>query len=276
MNKPTTFHDLTGYDLGCHEIGWSERDAILYALACGAKADELDLIYERDLRPLPGMVAALGLWAVERCGDLGVYDRKKSLHVSQRIVVHRPLARNATLTTHGRVTAVWDKGKVTIVEIEVACDLFTASYSIFLPGMGGWGGPQPPATEKIETPVLESVGEYQTSPEQAVLYRLTGDLHPVHVDAAVARGYGFERPILHGLCTLGIALRLLGKVSNRHPAELQTATARLSAPVLPGDLLTLRAAKIADGYAFDVAVGDRQVLKDGFASFAPRAEDATA
>lgn len=269
MTTPATFQDLIGYDLGRHQIGWTERDAILYALACGAQADELDLVYERDLRPLPGMVAALGLWAVERCGDLGVYDRRKSLHVSQGITLRDPLARSATLSTQGRVVAVWDKGKATIVEIEVSCDLFTASYSIFLPGIGGWGGLQAPAAAAGAAQALVPAGEYRTSPEQAVLYRLTGDLHPVHVDPEVARGYGFDRPILHGLCTLGIALRLLGKAAGRHPADLRNATARLSAPVLPGDLLTLRAAPSGDGYAFDVAVGDRLVLKDGFAGFGP-------
>ena len=137
MTKPTTFHDLIGLDLGPQDVSWTERDAILYALACGARAEELDLVYERDLRPLPGMVAALGLWAVERCGELGVYDRKKSLHVSQGIVMHRRMARAAVVPTRGRVVAVWDKGKATIVEIEVSSDVFTASYSIFLPGIGG-------------------------------------------------------------------------------------------------------------------------------------------
>lgn len=268
MTKPTTFHDLIGLDLGTQDVSWTERDAILYALACGARAEELDLVYERDLRPLPGMVAALGLWAVERCGDLGVYDRKKSLHVSQGIVMHRPMARAAVVPTRGRVVAVWDKGKATIVEIEVSSDVFTASYSIFLPGIGGWGGAQPRAAEKTEAPSLAAVGSYQTSPEQAVLYRLTGDLHPVHVDPEVAKGYGFARPILHGLCTLGIALRMLGPAFHRHPAELATATARLSAPVLPGDELVLRAAAVNDGIAFDVMVADRAVLKDGFARFA--------
>jgi acyl dehydratase len=267
MSVPLTFHDLIGYDLGQQDISWTERDAILYALACGAAADELDLVYERDLRPLPGLLTALGLWAVERCGALGVYDPKKSLHGSQAITLHGPLAPTAEISAQGRVAAVWDKGKATVVEIEVSCALFTARYTIFLPGIGGWGGQPGPAAARIDAPPLTEAARYQTSPEQAVLYRLTGDLHPVHVDPVVARSYGFERPILHGLCTLGIALRLLGKTFGSHPADLATATARLSAPVLPGDFLTLRAAPHADGYAFDVAVGDRQVLKDGFASF---------
>lgn len=268
MTTPTTFQDLIGLDLGSHDVSWTERDAILYALACGARAEDLDLVYERDLRPLPGLVAALGLWAVETCGDLGVYDRKKSLHVSQGIVMHRPMARAAVVPTRGRVVAVWDKGKATIVEIEVSSDVFTASYSIFLPGIGGWGGAQPPVAPQAEVASLSPMGSYQTSPEQAVLYRLTGDLHPVHVDPEVAGRYGFDRPILHGLCTLGIALRMLGPAFGRHPAELAAASARLSAPVLPGDILVLRAAALNDGIAFDVTVSDRAVLKDGFARFA--------
>ncbi len=269
MKRPQTFHDLIGCDLGTHEIGWSEKDAILYALACGAQAQELDLVYERDLRPLPGLASALGLWAVERCGDLGIYDRKKSLHVSQGIEIHAPLPRSARLGAQGRVTAVWDKGKATIVDIEVVCDLFTVTYSIFLPGIGGWGGPNAPAAATGVPVELSPVAEYRTSPEQAVLYRLTGDLHPVHVDAEVARGYGFDRPILHGLCTLGIALRMLGPAFGHHPATLRAATARLSAPVLPGDVLVLRAAPLGDDIVFDAVVGERQVLKECRARFAP-------
>ena len=274
MKHPETFHDLVGYDLGTQEIGWSEKDAILYALACGAQAHELDLVYERDLRPLPGLASALGLWAVERCGDLGIYDRKKSLHVSQGLEIHAPLPRSARLAARGRVTAVWDKGKATIVDIEVICEVFTATYSIFLPGIGGWGGQNAPAAAGTDTTAeLVTVAEYRTSPEQAVLYRLTGDLHPVHVDAEVAKGYGFERPILHGLCTLGIALRMLGRAFDFHPANLQAATARLSVPVLPGDLLIVRAAPWRNGIAFDARVGERQVLKDCWATYAPGTTD---
>jgi len=267
MKHPNTFHELIGYDLGVRDIGWTERDAILYALACGAGASELDLVYERDLRPLPGFISALGLWAVERCGDLGVYDRTKSLHVSQGIKIHAPIARAATLPSRGRVAAVWDKGKATIVDIEVSCEVFSASYSIFLPGIGGWGGPPAPSVRTETLPELATVAKYQTSPEQAALYRLTGDLHPVHVDGELAKSYGFDRPILHGLCTLGIALRMLGPAFGHHAADLSAATARLSAPVLPGDLLGVRAAQWEDGIAFEAMVGERLVLKDGRAKF---------
>lgn len=150
--------------------------------------------------------------------------------------------------------------------IEVSCAGFSASYSIFLPGIGGWGGEAPPAPV-ARAAELREVARFQTSPEQAVLYRLTGDLHPVHVDFEVAKAYGFERPILHGLCTLGIALRALAPALGRHPAGLASASARLSAPVLPGDELTILAADSAEGAVFEVRVGERAVLKDGFAAY---------
>lgn len=268
MTQPKTFHELIGFDLGTQEVGWTDRDAILYALACGARADELDLVYERDLKPLPGLASALGLWAVERCGDLGLYDRKKSLHVSQKIVMHAPMPRNAAIPSRARVSGVWDKGKATIVDIEVETELFSVGYSIFLPGVGNWGGPSASSPASGQGPGdLGPVAQYQTHPEQAVLYRLTGDLHPVHVDPEVAKGYGFERPILHGLCTLGIVLRELGRVFGSHPAHLSFASARLSAPVIPGDLLTIRAAEGQGGVHFEAASGDRVVLKDGVAKF---------
>ena len=268
MKQPTNFHELIGFDLGTKEVSWSERDAILYALACGAGAHELDLVYERDLRVLPGFVAALGLWAVEKCGDIGIYDRKKSLHVSQGIMMHAQMPRQASLQTTSRVVAVWDKSKATIVDIEVCSSVFTVTYSIFLPGVGGWGGTaSPPPSPSRQAPVLNPIAQYQTSPEQAVLYRLTGDLHPVHVDTEVAKGYGFDRPILHGLCTLGIALRMLGSATGHHPYDLLEATARLSMPVLPGDLLTLRVATSDGGVAFDMMVQEKQVLKEGWAKF---------
>lgn len=106
MSHPATFQDLIGHDLGRRTVEWSARDAILYALACGAEATDLDLVWERDLQVLPGIVAALGLWAVEACGDLGVYDHKKSLHVSQDLVIHAPLPAEGRFETTGKVIGV--------------------------------------------------------------------------------------------------------------------------------------------------------------------------
>lgn len=108
---------------------------------------------------------------------------------------------------------------------------------------------------------------YPTSANLAALYRLTGDRHPIHIDPEVATADGSERPILHGLCTLGIAAREIASAISRHPADLRKITARLSGPVLPGDSITLSAWGSGETIAFEAGVGERSVLKGGPASF---------
>jgi acyl dehydratase len=228
--------DIAGADLGEHVASYGPRDVILYALAVGAPPDRLDLVYERDLRAPSTLAASLGLWAVEAAGGLGAYDRRNSLHAAQRLRIHRPLEPEGRLGMCGRIDRVWDKGKAAVVEVEVECDAFAATYSIFLPGLGGWGGERGPSTRPPElAPIWHR--RYETAPDQAALYRLTGDLHPIHIDPAVAAANGFDSPILHGLCTLGIAAREAADAVGAHPADLRELEARLAAPVLPGDAL---------------------------------------
>jgi len=260
--------ELAGFDLGSRPVTYDGRDAILYALAVGAPADRLDLVYERDLRVLPTYACALGLWAVEKVGDLGAYDRKRSLHASQSLLVHRPMPREGTIEMRGRVESVWDKGKASIVNVAVESELFTAAYAIFLPGVGNWGGSPGPAAD---TPRSATAGSpwtcaIKTSPESAALYRLTGDLHPIHIDPEIARANGLDRPILHGLCTLGIAARVIAEAAGAHACDLRTISARLSAPVMPGDTIAVSACT-ADELLFEASAQDRIVLKDGRAKF---------
>lgn len=259
--------DLTGTDLGSHTASYDEAAAILYALAVGAPEDRLDLVYERDLRVLPTYACALGLWAVEAAGRLGAYDPTRSLHAAQGLVVHHPLPPAGALEMSGRVAAVLDKGKAALVQIEVTAREFSATYDIFLPGLGGFGGERGPAGPVTEPVELDHSDRYATSRGQAVLYRLTGDRHPVHVDPEVASANGFERPILHGLCTLGIATRIVADQTGEHPADLTELNVRLSAPVLPGDEIEVRSG-VRDGMAhFEANVGELTVLKAGTARF---------
>jgi acyl dehydratase len=262
--------DLAGYSLGKHILEYDDRDVILYALSVGASSEDIDLVYEKALRTLPCYAAALGLWAVEAAGELGAYDRNRSLHASQNLLMHSPLPSSGPVTTEGRIEAVWDKGKATLIEILVSSDQFTASYGIFLPGLGGWGGERGPSTPALEDPVELSWSDtFATNRDQATLYRLTGDRHPIHIDAAVARANGFDRPILHGLCTLGIAAKALAAAAGSHPADLQSLESRLAAPVMPGDAITTRAGVAPDGSLhFESAVGETPVLKAGRALFA--------
>ena len=108
-------------------------------------------------------------------------------------------------------------------------------------------------------------------PDHAALYRLTGDLHPIHIDIDVARANGFERPILHGLCTLGIVAMELANAADTHPTRLTELEARLAAPVMPGDTINIAASKIASGHlGFEATVNGTAVLTAGRALFQSR------
>lgn len=255
--------DLAGCDLGTRRLDFSADDAILYALAVGASASQLELVYEQNLRVLPTYGCALGLWAVEAAGDLGAYDRTRSLHVGQSLKVHEPL-RPGTIQMRGCVRSVFDKGRLTIVEVEVSAPSFEAGYTILLPGIGGWGGPPPEPSEPWE-PLVESwTGTVAVGPDAAALYRLTGDKHPVHVDASVAAGMGLDGPILHGLATMGMTARAVAAAVDAHPADLSAARVRFSNPVYPG--CELRIAAEADGNRArtDVSVEDATVMSGAF------------
>jgi acyl dehydratase len=259
--------ELAGTDLGSHTATYDEADAILYALAVGAPATELDLVYERDLRTLPTYACALGLWAVEAAGKLGAYDPKRSLHASQRLRVHGELPSGGQIPMAGRIANVYDKGKPALLEIEVSASVFSATYNIFLPGMGGWGGDRGPSKAGAPPVELTDRTAFQTSRDLAALYRLTGDRHPVHIDPAVAASNGFDRPILHGLCTVGITARAVARQAGAHPADLRELDVRLAAPVLPGDSLEIISGTHDGTTYFETRVGDTAVLSEGRARF---------
>ena len=261
-------YELKGYEFGKQSVHYEERDAILYALSVGARSSETSLIYERDLRVLPSFACTLGLWAVEFAGGLGVYDRNYSLHASQSLEVFQPLPKSGEFETAGKITGVWDKGKSAILDVEVECEYFRVSYGIFLPGLGGWGGERGvSSTEEVEGMRKSWSGTYKTSTEQAALYRLTGDLHPIHIDTVVAQANNFERPILHGLCTLGIVARIISESLGAKPTDLKKMEARLSSPVMPGDLIEVTADYNSNDITFEASVGTISVIKDGRALF---------
>lgn len=258
--------EIAGYDLGSRTIEYSEADAILYAIAVGAEASELDLVWENRMRVLPTYGLTLGLWAVEAAGELGAYDRMRSLHAAQRLDVHAAMPPSGVVELQGRIGAVWDKGKSAVVDIEVRCPQFTATYSIFLLGAGGWGGERGPAADPSDVAHTWSA-EHTTRQDLAALYRLTGDRHPVHIDPEVASAYGFSRPILHGLCTLGIAARMVAGATGAHPCDLTALEARFATPVFPGDTLQISAGTTGNWVHFDARVGDATVLSNGRADF---------
>src|SRR4051812_28045097 len=127
-------------ELGTRSVTYTDREAILYALAVGAAAEDLDLVFERDLRVLPTFGLGLGLWACDELGGRGYFSSTDSLHAGQRLEVLGHLPKSGELELAGRVAQVWDKGSAAIFEIEVSCEYSRAVYSIFAPGRGGGGG----------------------------------------------------------------------------------------------------------------------------------------
>jgi acyl dehydratase len=264
VDRPTAVDGLLGYEVGSSVSIYEERDAILYALSIGARATETELIYERRLRVLPTYAMALGLWAVEAVGALGAYDPVKSLHVGQRLEIHDELPRRGAIEMTAKVSAVWDKGSAALVEIAVSSAPFDAAYGIWIPGAGGFGGERGPSSPRPseDAPPPEHHLEVGTSPEQAALYRLTGDLHPLHIDPQVAEAAGFSGPILHGLCALGVCSLSLARAAGADPVGLEDLTGRFAAPIIPGETLSLQGRREgADGaLQFAATAGENQVL----------------
>lgn len=261
---------------------YSTRDTILYALGLGAGADPLDaqhlrLTYEKDLQALPTMAAVLaspGAWMRDRT-ELGI-DFLRLVHGEQAVTLHAPLPVAGTVIGRSRVTRLVDKGEgkgaVMHVEKELTDEtsgllLATTEQVLFLRGdggfLGGTGGDAPaPAALAVPDRPPELTRDLPTRPDAALLYRLSGDLNPLHVDPAFAARAGFDRPILHGLATYGIAARgLVELCADGDASRLTAVRARLSSPVFPGETLRLEAWPLAGGeLAFRARVPARDVV----------------
>lgn len=249
--------------LGQRTVEYTERDAILYALAVGASHEQLDLVFEDQLRVLPTFAMTLCQWAPDILAGAGAFDTR-SVHGSQILQVHKPLPRSGAIELNASVGNVWDKGKAAIFEVIVESEYFTGTWSIFAPGFGGYGGERGPGRDPEVDRGQPREIPLETFPSQAALYRLTGDLHPIHIDPKAAEGIGAPRPILHGLATLAAATIPLAESQGAHPADLVHLAGRFTGQVFPGDHLTIRS--WTDG-SFDVARGEDVVVSGGEARF---------
>lgn len=252
--------DLVGKKSAPIAFDYTWKDVVLYALGIGAGTDELDFVYEgRGPRVLPTFAVVPSFTSmIAVAGDLGA-SPMMIVHGEQKIVLHRPIAPSGSLRTTSEVKAVWDKGKGAVVVVEAQTvdaqgeRVFDNVFSIFVRGEGGFGGERGPEAQKIEAPA-DRAPDFEiveaTRPEQALLYRLSGDLNPLHADPAFAKLGGFDRPILHGLCTYGYAGRALVRgACDGDEKRLKSLAARFSAPVFPGDTLTTRGWRVdGDGH----------------------------
>lgn len=268
-------HALTGKTLGRKTIAYNERDVMLYALAVGAKADELDLIFEKQLRVLPTYALTLGLWAPDLLGELGAYDISRAVHGSQALEVHAPLPVGGEIELDAVVAAVWDKGRAAVFDVDVRSQWFSARYSIFAPGAGGFGGPRASGESMADRSATRNEGTaitvtVPTRREQAALYRLTGDRHLIHILPGAASAIGQPRPIMHGLCTLAASILGFSRAVGASAVDVTRVAARFSAPVLPGQVLELEGHRNAgqSGYELAVAADGVPVISDAYVEFA--------
>jgi acyl dehydratase len=256
---------------------YTEKDAILYALGLGlghdpCNADELPFVYEKSIKLLPTFAVVLGwpgFWA--RDLDTGI-DWVKLVAGEQGLMLHRPLKPRGIVAAKTRVTEIIDKGpgKGALVYSErVVIDkatgerIATATHTTFCRADGGFGGPprEAPPVHAIPQRAPDQVCDLSTRPESALIYRLSGDPNPLHIDPAVAKAAGFPRPILHGLATFGVAGHAILKcLCGYDPARLIAIAGRFSAPVFPGE--TIRTEMWGDGpeVSFRARVVERDVI----------------
>jgi acyl dehydratase len=257
----TTLGEPALVELGTRVRTYSEQESILYALAVGAKSDELDLVYERRARyALPTWACALGIWVTEAAASALNYTRDAVLHVGQTLTLHRPLPLAGSVEMRGAITQVVEKSTAAIVNITAVSEWFSATYVMYVPGLSGVGGG---TGSRMRLPDFHAShhGVVPISEEAAVLYRLTGDLHPVHVDPEVAARSGHSRPILHGLCTLGCSALQTMRQHGEHPQSLLTLNVEWSRPVLPGRDLQVRSGKLRHSLRFASFQDDQQVCQ---------------
>jgi len=247
-------HSLVGVPGEPAERSWDSKDALLYAVGVGAglgdPLQELEFTtensegIEQKVLPTYAVLIAQG----RTSGSLGDFDRAMLVHAEQAIELHRPLPVAGTVRTTSTVTGIYDKGSGALVVTEnVAVDaatgepLATTRSSAFIRGEGGFGGERG-TDAPWDRPDREPDHQvtYQTRPEQALIYRLSGDRNPLHTDPKFAAGGGFDRPILHGLCTYGVTGRaLLHVLCDSEPARFRSMSGRFSRPVWPGESLTV-------------------------------------
>jgi acyl dehydratase len=245
---------VLGRESGPAEVSWSSTDALLYAIGVGAGQDdplrELALTTEsstgvaQQILPTYAIVVAQRARLRPRLGD---YDPARLVHAEQRLELHRPLTVDGAARLTAVVTDIYDKGSGALARTatrahdpETRQPLFTAVSSSFIRGEGGFGGQRGPVStwsppDRDPDHAL-TVG---TRPDQALLYRLSGDRNPLHSDPQFAARGGFKRPILHGLATYGITARVLLGALGLSADQLTMITGRFTKPVLPGAKLTV-------------------------------------
>ncbi|MGW4734673.1 MaoC/PaaZ C-terminal domain-containing protein [Streptomyces shenzhenensis] len=266
------------------EITWDHKDVQLYHLGIGAgrpatDPDELRYTLESRLHVLPSFATVAGSGAPGVISGLSMpgieADLARVLHGGQSLTLHRPIPAAGTATATGRIAAVYDKVKaaVLVLRTEVADTdgpLWTSDAQIFVRGEGGWGGDRGPSgTLEPPTGEPDRTVERAIREDQALLYRLSGDWNPLHADPEFAKQAGFDRPILHGLCTYGITLKaVVDTLLDGDVTRVRGYSTRFAGVVYPGETLRIRmwrqpgAVRVAVSACRERGTDDSPVLTD--------------
>ncbi len=257
---------------------YSWKDVVLYNIGVGADALDLSLVYENapgGLEVLPSFCVVPAMRAFPHLGnDL---EWSLMLHGEQVIRLFEPLAPEGRIIQVGEVLAIYDKGKGAVYRIRIKGrsendqDLYEAEWSIFYLGAGGFGGDPGPKTLTVAppdgVPPDFSIKE-RIAANQAAIYRLSGDLNPLHIDPEAARRGGFDRPILHGLCTYGFVARMVvNRLLGKDVSRMKEFSARFSGVVYPGDTLITEGWKSGNAYIIQSRTDRSVVLSNARAIF---------
>lgn len=276
---PIVYDDLMRLDLPEREFSYTERDTMLYALSTGMGQDPMDLdelpfVFEKDLKALPGLATVIA-WDDSWAPKTGI-NFVMVVHGEQRVTLHKPLPPQGRIRSKIRIRDIFDKGagkgavmlvENTLRDAATGEALVTLLSTTFARGDGGFGGPArskedgPPAPHQIPDRKPDIGVTARTQPNQALFYRLCGDRNPLHADPAFAKAAGFPRPILHGLCTYGHAVRAVVKAACNHdPARVAHIEARFTAPVFPGETIHTEIWRDENVVSFRARLMERDVV----------------
>lgn len=257
------------------EFSYGDRETMLYALGIGfgrdpLNAKELPFVYEKNLQTIPTMSSVIA-WGAGPLAESGI-NYLMVVHGEQKLTMHKPLPVAANIVADSRVIGAWDKGadkgaiivtETVISEKKSGDKLCTMESTTFARGDGGFGGPTEgaPQPHKLPDRDPDQTVEVDTRPDQALLYRLSGDRNPLHADPDIAKQAGFPAPILHGLCTYGTCCRaIVTSVCDYDASKITGFDVRFSSPVFPGETILVDIWKDGKTVSFRARVKERDVV----------------
>lgn len=271
--------DAVGSRSEPYEVSWSADETALYALAVGAGHDDplsgLHLTAAVSEGLVQQVIPTCALWlsqqGISRRVPIGTFERSALVHAEQSLSVPNPLPASGRGIATARLDGIYDKRSgalarisIDVVDPETGANLWSSRLGYFVRGAGGFGGESVQAEpwSAADRPA-DRTFDATTWPGQALLYRLTGDRNPLHSDPEYARRAGFDRPILHGLCTYGVVARsLLQHLADGDQARFRSMEARFSKPFYPGDTLSIEVWDDEDGNLFRVSGAGGAVVLD--------------